>query len=60
VKTNNVVPFRPRQPRQPKQPQPRKEQRELSPSDHALVLAVIAHHGWSYDEARERLELLGM
>jgi hypothetical protein len=26
-------------------------------SDEALIRAVIAHHGWSYEEARERLEL---
>jgi hypothetical protein len=32
----------------------------LSDADHALVLAVMSHHGWSYDEARERLELSGM
>jgi hypothetical protein len=29
-------------------------------SDEALIRAVMAHHGWSYEEARERLELAGM
>jgi hypothetical protein len=32
----------------------------LSDSDDALVRAVMAHHGWTYEEARERLELSGM
>jgi hypothetical protein len=29
-------------------------------SDEALIQAVMAHHGWSYEEARKRLELSGM
>ena len=29
-------------------------------SDEALIRAVMADHGWSYEEARERLELSGM
>ena len=33
---------------------------EPSASDEALIRAVMAHHGWSYEEARERLELSGM
>jgi hypothetical protein len=33
---------------------------ELSDSDDALIRAVMADHGWSYEEARERLELSGM
>ena len=33
---------------------------EPSISDEALIRAVMAHHGWSYDEARKRLELSGM
>jgi hypothetical protein len=32
----------------------------LSDADHALVLAVMSDHGWSYEEARKRLELSGM
>jgi hypothetical protein len=52
--TDSVIPLRPRQ------PPPRQERRELSPSDEALIRAVMAHHGWSYEEARERLELSGM
>jgi hypothetical protein len=53
--TNNVIPLRPRQPSPD-----RTERRELSPGDEALIRAVMAHHGWSYEEARERLELSGM
>jgi len=29
-------------------------------SDEALIRAVMADTGWTYDEARERLELSGM
>ena len=29
-------------------------------SDEALIRAVMADHGWSYEEARKRLELSGM
>jgi hypothetical protein len=32
----------------------------LSDADHQLALRVMVHHGWSYDEARKRLELSGM
>jgi hypothetical protein len=31
-----------------------------STGDEALIRAVMADHGWSYEEARERLELSGM
>jgi len=31
-----------------------------SAGDEALIRAVMADHGWSYEEARERLELSGM
>jgi hypothetical protein len=33
---------------------------EPSASDEALIRAVMAHYGLSYEEARERLELSGM
>jgi hypothetical protein len=29
-------------------------------SDEALIRAVMADHGWSYAETKERLELSGM
>jgi hypothetical protein len=38
------------------------EQQPIEPSisDEALIRSVTAHHAWSYEEARERLELSGM